>query len=303
MLAMTFCGSLVFSVVSVCYDTNIYNSADVRRVVGFHPVGVLLNREEFSSDILEQYVFRLSAAIDQAIRTTGSRTFVFTSVHAGGGTSSTVQALSRELATLDHKVLTILASENEEPVMYGSERPQLILESADEREMETPPEPTLEISGVSFKDYMPRSPKGPAAVARTLQNAAAKYDVVLIDAEPLMISADTEYLARNTDVTVLVVESSLTARRELSQAAQLLERIAVPGVAVVLNKVSAANADSQLRNSLRSYKKVFSGGRHSSITERTLRRREADAQQPSRDVAGPEQTDVETGTEADTVAK
>lgn len=302
MLAMTFFGSLVFSLVSVCYDTHIYNGADVRRVVGFHPIGILLNREEFTSDILEQYVFRLTAAIDQAVRTTGARTFVFTSVQPGGGTSTVVQALTRELATLDHKVLAILASENETPVTYSKERPQLILEAAEDK-MEASSEPTVEISGTTFNPHVPRSAKGPSAVSRTLQNAAAKYDVVLIDAEPLMISADTEYLARNTDVTVLVVESRLTARRDLSQAAQLLERMAVQGVAVVLNKVSDANADSHLRHSLHTYHRVFNRRRHSSIAARMVQRREADAQQESEDGSAAEMAAPETGDAADTVAQ
>lgn len=118
-------------------------------------------------------------------------------------------------------------------------------------------------------------------VARVLQEAAAQYDVVLIDAQPLMISADTEYLARNADATVLIVESSRTKRGHLTRAARLLERLAVPGVSVVLNRVSVANADAPLRHSLHGYEQVSQRRRHSSIPERSLRTREAQARRNS----------------------
>ena len=300
MLAISLFGSIVFAAGSVCFDTRVYNSSDIQRVLGFHPVGLLLNRDEFSNEIQEQYLFRLSAGIDHAIRESGARTFVFTSIQPGGGTSTVVQALSRELAALNWRVLTILASEDDEPVVCSKQPPELILEAAtDAPEMESASEKPLEIAGAGVRTRSTRSGKEPAAVARVLQNAAASYDAVLIDAEPLMISADTEYLARNTDVTVLVVESCNTVRRDLSHAARLLERISVAAVAVVLNKVSAENADSELRHSLRAYRKAFSHGGHSSIPQRTLRRREADAQQQGNDIEHAETSGGEAVDEVD----
>jgi len=61
--------------------------------------------------------------------------------------------------------------------------------------------------------------------------------VLLIDGDPLPTSANTEYLARICDATVLVVGSSTSTRQELERSARLLERLEVAGVAVVLNKI------------------------------------------------------------------
>jgi polysaccharide biosynthesis transport protein len=69
---------------------------------------------------------------------------------------------------------------------------------------------------------------------------------VLIDASPILISADTEYLARVADGTVLIVQSGRTTRAQLNRAAKLLERLDVPGVAVTLNRVSRDRVDPAL---------------------------------------------------------
>jgi Mrp family chromosome partitioning ATPase len=98
---------------------------------------------------------------------------------------------------------------------------------------------------------------GTGSMARSVHHVGEQYDVVLIDASPLPISANTEYLARVADATVLVVKSSTTTRQELDRAARLLDRLEVSGVAVVLNKVSHKRADSALRIELDRYKQSF----------------------------------------------
>jgi Mrp family chromosome partitioning ATPase len=83
------------------------------------------------------------------------------------------------------------------------------------------------------------------------------YDVVLIDAQPMPVSAQTEYLARLADATVLVVKARGTTRQDLECTARVLERLEVPGVAVILNKMRVDRADGALKKSLQSYEKSF----------------------------------------------
>jgi Mrp family chromosome partitioning ATPase len=95
----------------------------------------------------------------------------------------------------------------------------------------------------------------PAKSAKqALEQASVGYDVVLIDSDPMPTSANTEYLARVVDATVLVVKSGTTTRQELHRAARLLERLQVAGVAVVLNKVQLDRADRDLKRELRGFK-------------------------------------------------
>jgi Mrp family chromosome partitioning ATPase len=90
-------------------------------------------------------------------------------------------------------------------------------------------------------------------VVQTLHQAGERCDVVLIDANPLPISAKTEYLARLADATVLVVKSGTTTKPELERAARLLERLEVGGVAVILNKMSHDRADRALKTEFNRY--------------------------------------------------
>jgi Mrp family chromosome partitioning ATPase len=92
------------------------------------------------------------------------------------------------------------------------------------------------------------------SAGQALQQASVGYDVVLIDSDPMPTSANTEYLARAVDATVLVVKAGTTTRQELHRAARLLERLQVAGVAVVLNKVQLGRADRDLRRELRGFK-------------------------------------------------
>jgi hypothetical protein len=80
-----------------------------------------------------------------------------------------------------------------------------------------------------------------------------EYDVLLLDCQPIFISADTEYLARMADATLLVVESGMVLKHDLLRAAHLLERLPVPSVAVVLNQLSLDRADLSLREDLREF--------------------------------------------------
>jgi Mrp family chromosome partitioning ATPase len=87
-------------------------------------------------------------------------------------------------------------------------------------------------------------------MAKAFQELTNEYDIVLIDAAPLLISAETEYLARFADVTILVTESAKTKKAELKRAARLLERLNVSGVAAVINKVGLLRAEKALKQDL-----------------------------------------------------
>jgi Mrp family chromosome partitioning ATPase len=110
-------------------------------------------------------------------------------------------------------------------------------------------------------------------VARGLLSGSEQYDAILIDASPLPISAYTEYLARVSDVTVLVVRSSATTKQELDRAAHLLERLDVAGVAVVLNKISVERADRALRQELNRYEQSYRQRRSTTAKDSARRER------------------------------
>ena len=90
-------------------------------------------------------------------------------------------------------------------------------------------------------------------VFERFQNLSADYDIVLIDAAPILISAESEYLARMADVTVLVAEAGKTQKAWLTRAARLLERLGISGAAAVVNKVHPARVEDAMKHDLREF--------------------------------------------------
>ncbi len=75
-------------------------------------------------------------------------------------------------------------------------------------------------------------------------------EIVLTDTPPLMASAETEYLARHADYTIVVIESGVTTRAQLRTITSVLESLHVPFVGFVLNRVRLSKADEAFRRSL-----------------------------------------------------
>src|SRR4051794_35161157 len=67
--------------------------------------------------------------------------------------------------------------------------------------------------------------------------------LTLSDTAPLVLSAETEYLARSVDGALVVIQSGVTTRAQLRATANLLLRLEVRAVGFVLNGVSRTKAD------------------------------------------------------------
>jgi polysaccharide biosynthesis transport protein len=237
-------------------DHRIYTPHDVERVVGFHPIGVLVDEDQFPEEVAGEYYFRLAAGIDHAVRSSGARIFLFTSVAQGAGTTTVVKKLSEQLSSLNLRTRTMTAAASGELDLLSSDdsphphnkwnRPEDVLQS-----------PSSPIAYNHPRRQLKRDTPPPNWVEQTLNRAAMDYDVVLIDAQPMPVSAQTEYLARLADATVLVVKARGTSRHDLECTARVLERLEVAGVAVILNKMRVDRVDGILKKALRSYEKSF----------------------------------------------
>ena len=73
----------------------------------------------------------------------------------------------------------------------------------------------------------------------------------LFDAAPLAGSEETERLVKSAHCTIVVVESGVTTRAQLRTVANILQRLKVPAVGFVLNRVRLATADPEFRRSIR----------------------------------------------------
>jgi succinoglycan biosynthesis transport protein ExoP len=234
-------------------DPHIYTSRDIRRLVGFPPIGLLLDPKEFSPALQREYFLRLAGGLDQAHRRTGARTFVFPSI---GPTSSRsiVEQLGIELAGNGLRVLVVNIQSPSGPEKEGASinavvpppNPRLLSMTDGQTTLST------EVDKESYR--IVSLPAG--EVADLLRRSRSYYNAILVAADPLFTSAYTEHFARTADGTVLIVDSGETRKDELVRAARLLERLKIAGIAIVLNGVGEKRAEEDLARALADYKRA-----------------------------------------------
>jgi succinoglycan biosynthesis transport protein ExoP len=244
------------------FDPHLYTGADVEGVLGFAPIGSLLDDRDVTQQIFDECVLRLAAGIDHATRVAGVRTFVVTSTGSGAGTTSIVENLGSTLARLGRKTITIDASGNTNPVAYVtvgvnnniSNVPGAEFSSTNGAANGNSTELNLQTSSTVYTQSLPaRVAPLSSFVAKAFQDLTNEYEIVLIDTAPLLSSAETEYLARCADVTILVTEAGKTTKGKLNRAARLLEKLDISGAAAVINKVRLIRVDDSQKHDLKEY--------------------------------------------------
>lgn len=240
------------------FDPHVYTGRDVRRLVGFPPIGLLLSKSEFSQDLQKEYFLRLAGGLDQAHRRTGARTFVFPPIGAKSS-SEIVERLGAELAANGLRVLVVnilphsgtgsghdqVGAQRGPHVDNPGPSPRLltVTDGASQLSTEVDKEPYRVIS-------LPAS-----EVAELLRRSRSYYNAILVAADPLFTSAYTEHFARTADGTVLIVDSGETRKDELVRAARLLERLKIAGIAIVLNGVTERRAEDEVVQQIADYKR------------------------------------------------
>jgi Ser/Thr protein kinase RdoA (MazF antagonist) len=78
-----------------------------------------------------------------------------------------------------------------------------------------------------------------------LERLKQQVDFLFIKAQPLRSSANTEFVVRLADVTLLIAESGITTRRELRGCLALIQRLRARGLAAVVTELKLRNADKE----------------------------------------------------------
>lgn len=248
---------------------------DIERLLGVPPAGLLLDDAEPVGDFAREHLLRLVTAIERACRNERMKTFVVTSVTTGGGTTRVVELLGPELNARGLNTLSIDASGFAHPgeITVAQQAP-LPAEKNPERTVNAGPAEPEERLAVQFG----RNMAGEAPLARihefprSVEELSQDYDIVLIDAPPLLISADTEYLARVCDVTVVVTQAGEVRPAQLRRVTKRLEQIMAPAMAIVLNRMKADHFDSDMRSDLKEYQARSERVRKSDLTTLALDR-------------------------------
>ena len=199
-------------------DPHLYIASDVEQVLGFAPMAMLPDFHEVSDAVAEEHLLRLSSTLEHEHSLGHLKSCIFTGATRGSGTT-----------TVANQVCAVLE---------GIGKPAVLVDAAGR-------------SGMGREDVAARSSRSLAVLQQLSEPSLHNESLVITDAAPLTLSAETEYLARNADSAIVVVESGVTTRAELRAVAAALQRLQIGTVGFVLNRVQLAKADAGFRNSVR----------------------------------------------------
>jgi uncharacterized protein involved in exopolysaccharide biosynthesis len=242
---------LIFAVIAAVIrqklDSRIYIGHDVDRILEFPPMAVTPHSDEVSPRVKEEFLFRLVAGLDQAHRVSGASTIVFTAASQDTPIEEMVASITSELETLGYRTMTLSAAETLSPV--ESTRRDTSSDWQHKAEM------TVSGKGTALRL------KRESLIDEHLERLKEKVDFLFIKAQPLRSSAETEFVARLADVTLLVVESGTTTRKELRSCLALARRLRTRGLAAVVSELKLRNADNEFIESVRIAERHPSPGR------------------------------------------
>jgi uncharacterized protein involved in exopolysaccharide biosynthesis len=209
------------------FDKRVYTAQDVERVLGFPPMAQIPDLYEAGLGVTEEYMLRLAAAVEHAHQQGLLKSCIFTGVSVGAGVTTVSRRVSGMLEAMGRETVLVDA--------VGAPQPRL-------------GEPASN-AGTDLV-HAPRGSRSTALLQQMNEEAGAD-SVVVTDTAPLLVSGETEYLARFVDSAIVVIESGVTTKAQLREVAQTLQRLEVSSVGFVLNRVSLANANAGFRESVR----------------------------------------------------
>ena len=214
--------ALVVPVAVDLLDPRIRSANDAERVLGFAPLGWVVERsgaesEAFASDQLR----RIAQKLDFDARTNGTRVVVLTSSKPGEGTTTLAFDLARSFGRLGLRPVVVEANALRPSPRYGAPAPgggfaQLLASGGDPRAAVLPATGEL-------PDRIPVGATGRSLAPITrldevLSALASAWDTVLVDAPPILLSADTEALVRVRGSVLLVIEAEALPKAVVRRA-------------------------------------------------------------------------------------
>lgn len=223
-------------------NQKVRSPIDLEALLHNRPLGWILDRTPATEPFVRDQIRRIALSLDRERRLYDRTHFVFTSLRPGGGTTRLVLDLARELQEISVRAIVVeanalhpdarLAAADGHPgmaaVLEGVARiEEAILPGANGR-------PDL----ISVGDNQGRKQlSGCRNVRPILDKLVSRYEVVLIDAPPILLSSDAELLASGSHATILVVEAEKTNIGEVNRAIQIMRQVGPPLIQVVVNRV------------------------------------------------------------------
>lgn len=175
-------------------------------------------------------------------RASGATKLMMTSPHPGDGKSTTISNLAISFAQAGKKVLLIDADMRRPVIggLFGLEAsPGLsdaLLETSDLQDCFHASEvPNLMIMPHGGRTHSPAELLESSQLSKVLADCERQFDVVLVDAPPLLAVADPAIIAPIVDAVMLTVRIRKNGRRPVERAVRILQEIDVTPTALIIN--------------------------------------------------------------------
>lgn len=193
----------------------------------------------------ESEVYRVArTSLMIANRKGAVQSMMMTSPQPGDGKSTTISNLAISFARTGMKVLLVDADMRRPVIsgLFGLHQPcgladVLLGQAKLEQAIAHSEIPDLDIMPNGIATSAPAELLESNRMVKMLQTARRAYDLVLIDAPPLLAVADPAIIAPLVDSVILTVRISKNGRRPVEHAARILKDIEVQPVGVVVNGV------------------------------------------------------------------
>jgi Mrp family chromosome partitioning ATPase/uncharacterized protein involved in exopolysaccharide biosynthesis len=252
-------GSVAFvAVVFDIMDNRIRSVRDVANAIGAMPSWPISNylltgradvpfhrvTMDDPTNVVAKAIRSLAIKLDKERKEHDAKIVVFTGVDAVSGVTGIICNTAHAMTRLCGRVIVIdanLTSPYLHNIIEGGERRKTLLDllttdvSVDEciiHDSERGHD-FIVIGRTPTEEEIARLDK--ARFIGLIESLRSKYDFIIVDAPPILISDFTEFLMVHTDIAALVIQGDRSLYKATRAAAEFLVKLEVPAVAAVLN--------------------------------------------------------------------
>ncbi|MCX7099604.1 MAG: chain length determinant protein [Methylococcales bacterium] len=228
------------------FDRRIRTAGQVEKLLGYKPLASLLEpgQEGVSPRIMADQKRRLALALAREHKYADKQgnLIMLTAVNHSSAVTSLAMELAMDYQNMDVHAVVIEVNPLEPDARYLSQHTQLGL-------INLILNPDLAVSAIvspSDDNYPDRIAIGQTTegllfgyqrLQAALEKIATVYPVIILDTAPILFSADAEFFASISDISLLLIAAQQTKPGEIKRAVQLLERIDPTAIGFVVTRL------------------------------------------------------------------
>lgn len=254
-LMLSFCGITAFVLLFDLVDNRIRHSKDIQNALGIGPTwpisDYLVTGDARSSfhrvtlddpdNIVAVAIRSLAGRVDMEHRQHQAQVIVFTGVDSCGGTTEVLLNTAHALSTLHERILVVETNDNHanlDELLAIPKNTAGLVEVLDNRcslaeGIYRDPERDIDVLHLSRNTANVKI--NASQFVKLLTDVRQDYDLILVDAAPVLASDKTEIALMQADVSIILIQGDRSSYRDLRLCFETFARLRVPAMAAVLN--------------------------------------------------------------------